>query len=145
MEVEKKLDGPDRLPTAGADEPLNEHRHRRRHRNHPPRLQIPIDAVVLSICYLVFMPLALFYWGAKLPTASQKILCWLAFLFGAGGTLLLLVARKPLYRQRYFVSWKASNLPDKYWRLFFVSRVFVIGSVLLLLALCWLLQEEPRL
>ena len=144
MEVEQKLDGPERLPSAGAGEPLSEGRHRRRRRERPARLHIPLDTVALSIWYLVVMPLALFWWGAKLPTAPQRILCWLAFLFGAGGTLLLIVARKPLYRQRHFLSWKSSNLPDRYWRLFFVSRVFVIGSVLLLLALCWLLQAEPR-
>jgi hypothetical protein len=90
------------------------------------------------------MPLAMFFWWReKLPTAPQRILCWLALCFGAGGTLLLMVARKPLYRKRHFISWHSNNLPGNYWRIYFVSRVFVMGSVLLLLALGCLLQVEP--
>ncbi len=136
MEDEKKMDG--------MDGPLSEGRHRRRRRKHPPRLHIPLDTVALSLWYLVAMPMALVWWREKLPTASQRILCWLAFLFGAGGTLLLMVARKPLYRQRHFISWNSSNLPGVYWRLYFVSRVFVMGSVLLLVTLGWLLQAESQ-
>ena len=139
MEYEKQ--------TAGADRPLSEGRRRHRRSKHPPRIRIPLDAILLAVSYLLVMP----FWIAKgqprlwRPYSSPAILLWLAFGFGAAGTVMLIAARKPLYYKRHFSSWSSVHLSGTYWRLFFISRIFVIGSVLLLLFLGWMLQSEPRL
>lgn len=145
METDKPAGGTYLPPTDVSDKFQNRSGHRRRRHRHTTRLHIPLDAVVLSLWYFVLMPLGLVYGYPQKPAfAAPCILCWLSFLFGFAGTVMLLIARKPLYRVRHFVSWRPSNLPEGYWRLFFVSRIFIAGSVLILLAAFVMLGMEQQ-
>ena len=136
--------GFDRPPApAAARNPPAEGSSRRRSSRH----RVPYDSVALAVFYFLLLPLWMAlvwprYWRAYAPPSAWVLLLWLGFGFGVAGTVLLIVSRKPLYFKRHFQSWKAHHLTGIYWQMFFISRVLVIGSALLLLLLVILMQAN---
>ncbi len=90
-------------------------------------LQVIIPAIgIIAACFLV----ALFR-----ARQGDLTLLWIALALGVTGVVLLFVARLPLYRQGKFFTFGSEDLPETHRRIYRIAYVFIILSVLLILAL----------
>jgi hypothetical protein len=74
---------------------------------------------------------------AKLQTADMRALYGFGLGAGVIGTVLLFVARLPLYKQRRFWTIGPMQLDRKHRRIYWLAYAFVVAS-LLLLGIVWL-------
>jgi nitric oxide reductase large subunit len=89
-------------------------------------LQVIIPAIgIIAACFLV----ALFRARQGDPT-----LLWVALALAVTGVVLLFVARLPLYRQGKFFTFGSQSLPETHRRLYWIAYVFIILSLLVMLA-----------
>ncbi len=100
----------------------------------------PPDMAVLFGLYFVVLPLALLggWFATHLYNAKSTgdvTLLWFAIAVGACGTVLLFLARLPLYRQRRFLVFGPRDLDEKHRRLYWWAYRLIGASVLLLLLL----------
>lgn len=105
--------------------------HRRRHS------RIPVDTVLFLVVFAVVLPLGIYAdWfrpRGRLANAGESVLLGLALSFGLLGSVLLVIARIPLYVRRHHHGFRPRELPENYRRLFWIAYVFImIGSAMLL-------------
>ena len=109
-------------------------RHRRRRHS-----RIPLDTVFFLLFFVVVLPLGIYAdWFQPIgrrPNAGEHVLLGLAFAFGLLGSILLGVARIPLYVHRHHHGFRPRELPDNYRRLFWVAYVLIMISFAMLLFL----------
>jgi hypothetical protein len=109
-------------------------RHRRRRHS-----RVPLDAVLFLFVFSVVLPLGVhadwFRPAGRLPNAGETVLLGLALSFGLLGSILLVIARIPLYVRRHHHGFRPRELPENYRRLFWVAYVFILISAAMLLLL----------
>src|SRR5258707_11947773 len=94
---------------------------------------VPPDIALIYGLPFIVMPVAML-----LPLLSRArsggdfTLLYIAFTFGAVGTVLLALARMPLYRQRRFFTFGPRALDEAHKRLYWWAYRFIGVSVLLL-------------
>jgi hypothetical protein len=105
----------------------------------------PPDMAALLGLYFIVLPFALLggWFGTHLYNARSTgdvTLLWLSIAVGACGTVLLFLARLPLYRQRRFLVFGPRELDEKHRRLYWWAYRFIAASVLLMLLLLLILR-----
>jgi hypothetical protein len=98
----------------------------------PPDLMILFVIPVIAILAGVLLPVL-----SYLKTTDAIILFYTAFGTGVMGSVLLFLARLPLYRQRRFWTFGPGALPNFYRKLYWLAYV-TIAATLLLLGIVWL-------
>jgi len=105
----------------------------------------PPDFAVLLGFYFIFLPvmilggwLATNLYNAK--SNGDMTLLWAAVVLGAIGTVLLFLARLPLYRQRRFLTFGPKELDERHRRVYWWAYRFIGASVLLLVVLLFVLR-----
>jgi len=106
----------------------------------PPdwRCLLAVSFLPACIAILAAMILPL---EAKLQTANLWTLYGLGLCAGVASVVMLLIARKPLYKERHFWTIGPKWLDRKHRRIYWLSYAFVAVS-LLLLSVVWLRARE---
>jgi len=115
-------------------------RHTRRRSN-----RIPPDTVMWMLFFGLALPLGIHAGWFQSPhhmnAAGEHVLLGLALMFGVLGTILLGVARIPIYFQKHHHSFRPRELPHHYRPIFWVAYVLIVVGlatlVTLLLAQHW--------
>jgi hypothetical protein len=98
----------------------------------PPDLMILFVIPIIAILAGVLLPVL-----SYLKTTDAIILFYTALGTGVMGSMLLFLARLPLYRQRRFWTFGPSALPTFYRKLYWLAYVAIV-TALLLLGIVWL-------
>ena len=112
------------------------HERRPYHRRHS---RIPVDTVAWALCFGLLLPLGIFAGWFRpehhFTNKGENMLLGLALAFGVLGTILLAVARYPLYVRRHHQGFRPRELPHNYRPLFWVSYVLILVGMAILLTL----------
>ena len=109
------------------------------------RSQFPHDLAALLGIYWIILPVAIlnsaiFPWILRAKNESDTTLFWVAIVLGCIGSLLLFIARLPLYRQGRFSQFGPRGLDAAHRRLYHWSWLFIFPSILLLCILLLILR-----
>ena len=101
------------------------------------RSQFPHDLAALFGLYWVVLPImtltAVIFPGIRSArTEGDTTLIWVAIVLGCIGSLLLFIARLPLYRQGRFSQFGPRGLDATHRRLYRYAWLFIAASILLL-------------
>ena len=107
--------------------------------------QFPPDIAALLGLYYIIIPMALVggWLGPAIYNArsiGDRSALWGALALGGIGTVLLFLARLPLYRERRFLALGPSALDARHRRLYWWAWCFIAASIALLALLILILR-----
>jgi len=76
--------------------------------------------------------LCMFLFGILFTAAQNRITFWIALFITILGTVLLFIARLPLYKKRIFFSLGPGRLPKTHRKIYFLSYCFIVLGIILL-------------
>ena len=93
-----------------------------------------LGALLAPVPFAILFALVLPYFSLA-ERRGDKTLLTIALILGGIGVVLLFFARWPLYRQRRFFVFGARELCGVHKRLYYAAYLFIVPSILLLLAM----------